>query len=59
MDRLVTVEVDNIRMTNFVHLFFIIYLNSTIYGSIKTECLKNYALLLLQFLTLTKYAIDI
>ena len=40
MDVLVTVEVDYIGMTNFIYLFFIIPLDSDIYGSIKTEMFK-------------------
>ena len=40
MDGQVTVEVDYIEMTNFIYCFFIIPLNSSIYGSIKTEMFK-------------------
>ena len=40
MDGLVTVEVDYIGMINFIYWFFIIPLNSSIYGSIKIEMFK-------------------
>ena len=40
MDGLVTVEVETIGMTNLIYLSFIIPLNSSIYGSIKTEKFK-------------------
>ena len=40
MDGLVTVEVDNIGMTNVVYLFFIVHLKPTICGSLKTGKFK-------------------
>ena len=40
MNALVSVEVDYIRMTNFFYLLFILTLNSSIYGSTKTEMFK-------------------
>ena len=40
MDGLVTAEVDYIGMTNLIYCFFIIPLNSSTYGSMKTEMVK-------------------